>query len=125
MEIDGTKTSRLVNFIISVVLLTAMVGGLVSLIVVATQVAGSAEVDEATLKYWGRLASVALILLALVVVVLFWTVVRFVFRRHRGRQSHPPTPYVDAWAIAGRRFRLPDDQDDAEDEPHGQGEAEE
>ena len=125
MEIDGTRASRLANFIISVVLLTVMVGGLVFLIVAATEAAGNAGVDADTRKYWGRLAYVALILLALVIVVLFWTVVHFVARRNRGRQSHAPTPYVDAWAVAGRRFRLPAERDDAEDEPHDQGEAEE
>jgi hypothetical protein len=66
-----------------------------------------------------RLAWVTLLVLAVVLVLLLWALIRIIALRLRP-QPHEQTPYVDAWALAGRRADAPkpdgDDQDGGPDE---------
>jgi hypothetical protein len=42
-------------------------------------------------------------------------VIRYLsYRLQLERGKHEPTVYVDAWRLAGERFRLPEEQDDYE-----------
>ena len=72
-----------------------------------------------------RLAWVCLALLGGVVVLLAWAIMRFVRQRTLPARPRKPTPHVDDWAEAGKRFQLPDkdaEQDDGE-APEGNGDA--
>jgi hypothetical protein len=43
--------------------------------------------------------------------MLAWVLVRYVQRRMRPPPDRSQTPYVDAWAEAGKRLKLDDDQE--------------
>jgi uncharacterized membrane protein len=65
------------------------------------------------------LAWVAMAMLALTLVLLVWVLMRYIILRTRpGERTH--TDYVDAWSLAGERFRLdeksPDEDEDRDDE---------
>ena len=64
-----------------------------------------------------RTAILALAMLAFDLVILFWLGIRVLTRA--GRSAHGPrcTRYVDAWAEAGQRIQLPneDETEDSED----------
>jgi O-antigen/teichoic acid export membrane protein len=83
------------------------------------------EADEATRKYVYYLAWTSLLLLGLVIVALIWIIARFLGYRARPSKSKSATPYVDAWSLAGKRFKLKDADDsggDSPTEPPAQGE---
>jgi membrane protein implicated in regulation of membrane protease activity len=73
-----------------------------------------------------RLAMVAAALLCVVVVLLAAVVIRAAGRRVGRPRPHRPTTYVDAWALAGQRVQLdeqdgsgPDQSSDQDDEDAG------
>lgn len=115
MEIDKQRTVRTANFIILIVSLTAMATGLALLTLVTTRAAGRIG-DTETQKLLMRLAWVALALLCLTLVLLLWAVMRFVRSRIRFSRQRTHTPYVDAWALAGKRFKLPEEQPEGNDD---------
>ena len=74
-----------------------------------------------------QLAWLALVLLGLTLVVLLWAIMRFARSRMRFRRGKIHTPYVDAWALAGKRFSLdgdPSEEDEDEQEEGGQNDDE-
>ena len=111
MEIDNPRTFRTINSIILLAALSLIAAGLVLLTVLTTQAASNVE-DADLQKQLARLAWIATVLLGLTLVLLLWAVMRLVRSRMNLGQRHPPTPYVDAWALAGQRMQVPDDDDE-------------
>ena len=111
------KTQRrlqAVNSIILIVALIAIVVGLVALTLLTARAAGEVK-DPDLHMVLARLAWVATALLCFTLLLLLWAVMRFVRSRIRFSTERAPIPYVDAWALAGKRFKLPEEDDDGED----------
>lgn len=113
MEIDPQRTLHAASFAIVVVTLTAVCAGLVAIIVITTQ--GAKASEGAVKNYFYHMAWLSLAMLALNIIVLVWMVVHRV-SRHLGRRSaRKATEHVDAWALAGKRFKLEEDSDEQEE----------
>lgn len=116
MEMNPVPSPRKASAVVVTVLLAFMTAALGYMVHVVAAQAGQA--DPKTHSALARLAWLTLLLLGVSAVLLVWSAARtlrlFVARRER----HPPTPYVDAWAEAGRRMKV-DDEEDNEDEPPG------
>ena len=70
------------------------------------------ETDPNLRRSLARLAWMSLTLLLILVVALTWTIIRHISaRRSANVTKPPPTLYIDAWKLAGRRFQLSADQE--------------
>ncbi len=102
--------------------LIVLCGGLGVIVYLTADAAADAAASNAPRdqqRYLSYVSLVALTLLALCLIVLLWTVARRV-RRHLAHRRLPPTEYVNAWEVAGKRYQVsPDDVIDFEME-HGQ-----
>lgn len=119
MDIEEPNRAGTVSWTIAVATLAFIAVTQVYQIAVATSAASHIDLPER--KYMHRLAWLALAVLSVDLVVLFWLAVRFFSRRSRQGEMHgEQTPYVDAWATAGERFQLSevddDDNADSDDE---------
>jgi len=122
MEVTGSQNTRTLSFTILIAALAAMAGGLaVQTFLVARAVGGS--MDDQARSLLAKLAWLSTVLLALAVVLLFWTVARFLRWRVRPEARQGPTQYVDAWSLAGQRFQLKEEgnppTDDQKDQDQG------
>ncbi len=114
MEIDPEPAGRNISQIILIVMLAVMAGGLFVVTAMAANLAGEVEnIDQR--RVLARIAWVAISLMGLALVVLLWTVMRYFRSRMQLGQHREPTPYVDAWSLAGKRMQVPTEEDD-EDE---------
>ena len=115
MDVELDKRAPGVSALLVAGALVLLAGGLVAQIALATSAAADAT-DPAAKKTFVHLAWLALVMLAFDALISFWLVVRVLSARSRRLHIGGPTPYVDAWSAAGRRFKLDDsDQDDADD----------
>ncbi len=103
------ETSRALHFALTAIGLTAVGAAMFALMMITIGRATAAE--GASRGYFARLAVVSAALLALCAVVLAWATIRYLrFRlQQRHWREHKPTPYVDAWAEAGRRIKVDED----------------
>ena len=108
MEMKQPGTMRSVNFALTAMGLVAVAGVLVALLVITARAAGSAA--EANRLYFVRMAWLSAALLALCLLMFAWVVVRYCRQRISGPHQPTKTEYFDAWGEAGRRFKLPDDE---------------
>ncbi len=119
MEVTDHQKSEIVSFTILIVSLGAIGLGLAALTFMATRQIEAVS-DTEMRRFLARLAWLSFVLLAVTLVVLFWTVTRLLRVPMRSEGPLEATPYVDAWALAGKRFKLDQtespDQDEA-DEP--------
>ena len=113
MEIDRQGTLHAASFAIVMVTLTAVCAGLVAMLVITIQ--GAKEAQGATEDYFYHMAWLSLAMLALSIVVLVWMVIHRVSGRLGRRSPRQPTEHVDAWALAGKRFKLEEDADQEEE----------
>lgn len=115
MDIDEPNRAAAVSWIIAVTTLVVVAIAQVYQIALAT---GAAErIDLPERKDVHRLAWLALVVLSVDLVVLFWLAVRFFSNRSQWRgRSRSRTSYVDAWAAAGERFQLDESDDDTDDD---------
>lgn len=114
MEIDRQRTLHAASFAIVMVTLTVVCAGLVAMIVITTK--GAKGSEGAAKNYFYHMAWLSLAMLALNILVLAWMVIHRV-SGHLGRRSpRQTTEHIDAWALAGKRFKLEDDADQ-QDEP--------
>jgi hypothetical protein len=113
MTIQQARRSRTANFVVVVALLGLIVVGLAVLFAATAQGAGKAA-SPATQKYLVRLAWLSFALLATTLLLLSWVVAHYVLSRLRP-EGHPPTPYVDAWALAGKRLKVKAEPKEGED----------
>lgn len=106
MAIDRPSVLRSIDFAIVAISL-AVIGTALGCLVFITTSHAAAATDPNVRRYLLRLAWISLTLLLFVVLVFVWLVVRRVslLMRQRRRPAEP-TPYLDAWALAGKRFKL-------------------
>ena len=116
MDIDPLNKAGRTSWIIAIATLVAIAIVQVYQIVAATDAA--LLIDLPHRKYMHRLAWLALAVLSVELVVLFWLAVRYISARGRCSEERVETPYVDAWAEAGQRINVdePDDDEDDEDD---------
>jgi hypothetical protein len=123
MELDPDKPVRSASFAFVVLGLVAICAGLGAMLYVTTTAVG-AVADEATRKLLLRLAWGSLTLLCVALVLLVWAVLRHIRHAVAGSPPLPQSQYVNAWELAGKRFQLPeeDDQDKwrTDDEEEGE-----
>ena len=112
MEVNRAGTSPAVSFTVTTILLggaAVAMGAFIALVAMWIPVS-----NPQTQGLLVRLAWTAAVLLGLIVVLLIWSVTRYLKRRLHPAEKSPPTSYVDAWSEAGKRLKLPDA--DKEDE---------
>ena len=111
MENDHVIRDRTVSFLVLVAML--LIGSAILLAGLWILEGAIASADPASRSGLARLAWVFASLIGLNLLLLIWAAARYArFRRQRSR-SKKPTPYVDAWAAAGERYRLSDaDEED-------------
>lgn len=113
MEIERQGTLHAASFAVVMVVLTVVCAGLVAMIVITTQ--GAKGAVGARKDYFHHMAWLSLALLALNIFVLAWMVIHRVSRRLVRRSPRQTTEHVDAWALAGKRFKLEEDADEQEE----------
>jgi hypothetical protein len=102
-----------VSFVFVVVGLGALSAGLVAMLAITTQGVLSIP-DLPTRKLLLRLAWLSLLLLCVTLLLLVWAILRHVrYRLHSGPPWKPST-YVNAWELAGKRFKLEDQNDEGQ-----------
>ena len=102
-----------VSLVARCVILVTMGAVLATLLVVMLN-AAAATPQTQTRKGLMILAIICLAVLAVTVVLLVWTIVRYLaMRAEAAAMTHTKTEHVDAWELAGKRFRLSDDDPDA------------
>jgi hypothetical protein len=114
MEIGSERTARSVSFGLVIVGQVAIAAGLVAMLVITIR--GAAEIpDPAVRKLLLRLAWLSLVLLLLILLTMVWAVIRHIRYRLGPARPFKPTPYVNAWELAGKRFKLEEDDREEED----------
>jgi hypothetical protein len=115
MEMKRPSAARTVSFAVLFTSLLVAAGMLGALLAIALRQAQSAD-DPAVRRLLLVVAWTSLVLLALDMVLLLWGAARLLSRRYAWPQRrHPPTPHVDAWAEAGRRLQVDDQEDEEQD----------
>jgi len=125
MAVDRNPIFRPVSLAVILGLLVICIG--LGAMMFITIEAASVVQDKDVQKLLARLSWMALVLLCLAMLMTFWVVLRHVRTQMRSRSAPPgePTPYVNAWELAGKRFQLNEDiepedpdylADDGEDE---------
>lgn len=112
MEIALRRRLARLSKAVSIALLVLLVAGLTVSLFIASEGAGRAD-DEREKEAFLRLAVVSGVLLAMALVLLLWTFLRLALGRFGSPRDRAPTPFVDAWAEAGRRVRLEEDSAEA------------
>jgi len=112
MAIETNTASRSASFTVILVGLVIICVGLGAMMFITIE-AASTTTDLAARKLLARLSWLSLVLLCLAGLMTMWVVLRYV--RHRLRDSTPPpaepSPYVNAWELAGKRFQLNEDNE--------------
>ena len=119
METDQPTWLGTVKYIVLALLLAAMAVALGAVVVYAARGAQAAGPEKREYLYY--LAWTCLVLLGLVVVALVWIVARFVAYRAGPPRPWSRTPYIDAWSLAGKRFRLKKQDRQEDDKEEGDG----
>ena len=104
MEIDRSKTLSVLRHAILAVCLAAIAVGLGVMVFLAAR-----QIPEAVgpkRKYFSYVALTSVLLLGATLVALGWVLIRLVTDRLGARKARSVTPYVDAWSLAGKRFKL-------------------
>jgi len=105
-------------WILAVTLLVA--GGLMCYLMAVVLSAAARTADPTRRDFLTKLAIICLLTVLWDFILLVWVAWRIIAYRLRPTR-HAPTPYINAWALAGRRFRLrkstpPADGEDENDE---------
>lgn len=106
---DNIPVLQRVNHTVLAVFLLLSIGGIVGVLFVLSKVA--AQADQETRRVLVRVMWVAAAGIATDALLLLWLLLRWM----RGKtlsSAAPPTetPYVDAWAEAGRRLKVDDEE---------------
>lgn len=113
---------RMTSFAVLAVALTAILSSL-GMLWWALQSAQQAVSDPAEREYLAGMALVSGVLLIFALFCAGLLMIRYLsFRMRPPRPRREQTEYVDAWKIAGQRFKLDDDRDEDEDEDEDEAE---
>jgi len=119
-EIEFQRTRQWAKFLTLIVALVVMAAVLGTLIGVMLSYAKDST--GAVRSWLMRSAIVCVAMLGLTLIVLVCVIMRFALRRIELPTGRTRTEHVDAWALAGKRFRLPDEDEDEDEEPDSQEE---
>ncbi|HUT02064.1 MAG TPA: hypothetical protein VM031_06390 [Phycisphaerae bacterium] len=114
MDLEPGKTSRSVSLGLAIVGQAALAAGLTAMLVITTR--GASELtDPAARRLLLRLALLSLVLLLGLLLMVVWSIIRYI--RHRLHLTKPlePSTYVNAWELAGKRFKLEDNDAEEQD----------
>jgi hypothetical protein len=117
-EMNEYRSRRERNFLLVVISLAIICGGLGFIMVKALQGAGTVEDDDNLRRLLTQLAWTAMVLMVGTALLLVWALVRSL-----GRRVAAPLPKgekgerIDAWAEAGRRFEVDPNEDADPDDP--------
>jgi membrane protein implicated in regulation of membrane protease activity len=111
MELDPGKPARSASFAFVVLGLVAICAGLGAMLYVTTSAAAGVT-DVPVRKLLLRLAWGSLTLLCVALVLLVWAILRHIRQALAPSAPLPPSEYVNAWELAGKRFQLPEDEDE-------------
>jgi len=114
MELDPLNRSGRISWIIAIATLGVIAAAQGYQIALSTRIAG--QVDPAHRKDVHRLAWLAVTVLSVDLVMLFWLSLRYLSARGRRHDAHAATPYVDAWAAAGQRLDVSEPENGDDDE---------
>jgi len=120
MEQGSERSFRTVSVALAIAGQLALAGGLVAMLVITIRGAVNLT-DPAAKKLLLHLAWLSLVLLLGMLVMIFWSIVRYARYRLRPGPEIKPSTYVNAWELAGKRFQLADDDDDEDDEEQDRG----
>jgi len=111
MAIDDDSRQRSASLAVIIGLLIICIG-VGSMMFITIEAASSAK-DPAAKKLLARLSWMSLVLLCLAMLMTVWVILRHVRNRLKSDLSKPsePTPYVNAWELAGQRFQLNEDNE--------------
>ena len=114
VRLDINKRVRRGLWVLAVTLLVA--GGLMCYLMATVLAAAGRATDPERTEFLVKLAVICLLTVLWDFILLVWVAWRIIAYRLRPTR-HGPTPYVNAWALAGERFRLrkPADGDDETD----------
>ena len=118
MEVERVKTIRAVSFALMVIVLLLIAVGCATTLVVASRSAGLTDPDTPARRAFAKIALLSTATLGLTLVLLVWAATHLVAERFAAAEGrkHPPTPHVDAWSVAGKRFQLDEDDDSSPEE---------
>jgi len=119
VEIDRVRKIRAVSSVAVIVLLLLIATGCAATLIIASRAAGAAVRGSTIKQAFARLALLSTATLGLTLILLVWWAARLLSFLLRPTTRHGPTPYVDAWAVAGKRFKLDDEEaaEEDDDEP--------
>ena len=117
MEIEDQRTFQRINYTLLVGCLVLVSLGLGGVIWITANAYGGA--DEKTRQLLYQLAWVATATLGVTLLLLMLVILRWMRLRLKPPTKLPKTHYIDAWSEAGKRFRLPnaENDEDEEDDP--------
>jgi len=105
-ELDYRRNRHAVRFMLVMLGLAMIAGGLI--VVLAFALSSMAGVSGRVLHLLAQVAWVSLALLLVVLIVLIWTVMRYIRRQLLSDNVPPASEHPDAWEVAGRRLKLDD-----------------
>ena len=114
MEVEDAGRRRWVGLGLLCVWGLVMAGGLTSLLIYAAGRSAAAPESERSYHLWFALVAVAL--LAMTLVVWAWMLAHRISARSGESKRRGRTKYINAWELAGKRFRLDDEDDEPEDD---------
>jgi len=113
MDLDPRSSRSLVTTAVVAVVLVVSAVGLGLQIAMISRAAR--ELSPAARDHLGRIAWIALILLTLDLLAMFWLGIRVLAGRFGSSlPRRKQLPYVDAWSVAGKRFRLDEEEEGGE-----------
>jgi hypothetical protein len=100
-----------------VILLILIAAGCAATLTISAREGAALAAGNPHRKIFVRIAVFSTASLGLTMVLLVWAAMRYASNRLAVRGPHVPTEYVNAWAVAGQRLQL--DDEDEEDEEEG------
>ena len=116
MEIDRARIYRTINLVLIVAILFLIAAASTATLVTATRAAGLVKDNPPIRRLVARIALLSAATLGLALVLLLWVLMRAAAGALRARKPQQPTAYVDAWAAAGERFQLDEDDTEADED---------
>ncbi len=114
MEVEDHRTFQRINYTLLVGSLILVSLGLGGVIWITTRAYGRG--DDQTRRLLYQLAWVATVTLGITLLLLMFVILRWIRLRLKPPTKLPETHYIDAWSEAGKRIRLPDAENENNEE---------
>ncbi|MBI5724117.1 MAG: hypothetical protein HZA50_09185 [Planctomycetes bacterium] len=114
---NGHKKHSMLNFVITAIFLATILAGLGVLAFMEINAAGATGNYDLK-RTLVRMAWLTISLGGLILILLVWMAIRLIkFRFVISIERGSKTEYQDAWALAGRRFKVEEGGEDRSDQP--------